>query len=308
MIGISFWRVARAAALNFWRNIWLSVATTVIMTITLLMMSSLYFANIFGAQVLRTIEQKVDVSVTFKENVQDEYIKAIADELRARPDVEDVKIISSEEALAIFRDRHSDEPLIEETLQELENNPLPASLYIVATDPQLYETIARNLEADKYSPFIEKINFESSRGVIERLITLIDSAKNIGIIVTFLFAILAALIMFNTVRLAIYSFREEIEIMRLVGASRWFIQGPFLIESICVALLAVAITLAIVYPVLDAVSPQLQRFFFDAQNEQFSLYDYAREHTLRIVSIQVAAAVSLAFISSYVAIRRYLRN
>ncbi len=308
MIGVSFWRVMRSGVLNFWRNIWLSVATTAIMIITLLMMSFLYFSNVFGGQVLRTIEQKVDVSVSFKENVQDEYIQAIGEELRARPDVETVTVITSEEALRIFKERHADEPLIEETLQELENNPLPASLYIVATEPQLYEAIAKSLEADKYSPFIAEVNFESSRGVIDKLISLIDSVKNIGILITVLFATLAALIMFNTVRLAIYSFREEIEIMRLVGASRWFIQGPFLIESIFVAVLAVTITTAILYPLLHAVSPQLQRFFFEASSEQFNVYNYARTHWLTVIGLQLAAAVGLAVVSSYVAIRRYLRN
>lgn len=308
MIGISFWRVSRTAVLNFWRNIWLSVATTAIMIITLLMMSFLYFANIFGGEVLRTIEQKVDVSVTFKENVQEEYIRAIADELKARPDVEDVTVISSEEALAIFRKRHASEPLIEETLQELEKNPLPASVYIVATQPEFYEAIAKSLEADKYNPFIESINFESSRGVIDKLIALIDSVKNVAIIITVLFAVLAALIMFNTVRLAIYSFREEIEIMRLVGASRWFIQGPFLIESIFVAILAVLVTMGILYPLLNAISPQLQRFFFDAHNAQFNLYSFAVANWPKVVVIQTGAAVGLAVVSSYVAIRRYLRN
>jgi cell division transport system permease protein len=308
MIGVSLWRVSRAAVLNFWRNIWLSVATTAIMVITLLMMSFLYFSNIFGAEVLRNFEQKVDVSVTFKENVQPEYIQAIADELTARPEVDYVTVISSEEALNIFKERHADEPLIEETLQELENNPLPASIYIVATDPSLYETIAKSLEADKYSPFIADINFESTRGVIENLIALTDSVKNVAIIVTALFATLAALVMFNTVRLAIYSFREEIEIMRLVGASRWFVQGPFLIESIFVALLAVGITVALLYPLLQAASPELQRFFFEANREQFNLYEYAREHWLSVVGLQLLAAIGLAFISSYVAIRRYLRN
>lgn len=308
MVGVSLWRVGRAAMLNFWRNIWLSVATTAIMVITLLMMSFLYFANIFGAEVLRAIEQKVDVSVTFKDNVQEDYIAAIADELRAREDVEAVTVVTSEEALAIFRERHADEPLIEETLQELENNPLPASIYIVATDPQLYEGIAHHLEADTYSPFIEKVNFERSRAVIERLIRLIDSIKNVSILITALFAILAALIMFNTVRLAIYSFREEIEIMRLVGASRWFVQGPFLIESILMALLAVGITLLILYPALNAAAPQLQIYFFDSRAEQFNLYDFARANWLTVVSLQLGAAVGLAFLSSYVAIRRYLRN
>ena len=308
MIGVSLWRVLRSGILNFWRNIWLSVATTAIMVMTLLMILFLYFSNVFGAQVLRTIEQKVDVSVTFKEDVQEEYIQAIANELDARPDVEQVTVITSQQALDIFKERHADEPLIEETLQELENNPLPASIYIVATDPQLYESIARSLEADKYSPFIQDINFEGSRGVIDKLIGLIDSIKNIGIIVTALFAILAALIMFNTVRLAIYSFREEIEIMRLVGASRWFIQGPFLVESMFVALLAVIITTALLYPALHAISPQLQRFFFEASSEQFNLYNYARTHWPTVVGLQAGSAIGLAVVSSYIAIRRYLRN
>lgn len=308
MIGISFLRVGRAAFQNFWRNIWLSVATTIIMMITLFMMSFLYFANVFGAEVLRTIEQKVDLSVTFKENVQEEYIQAIATEMRNRSDVESVRVITSQEALAIFRERHADDPLVEESLQELENNPLPASIYIVATDPRHYQVITQQLEAEKYSPFIEEINFESSRTVIERLINLISSVKNIAIAVTVVFVCLAVLIMFNTVRLAIYSFREEIEIMRLVGASRWFVQGPFIIEAILVGLLAVVLSTSIIFPVLKATAPQLQRFFFDAQSHTFSLYEYAQGHWLTVVGLQVLIAVGLATFSSLVAIRRYLRN
>jgi cell division transport system permease protein len=308
MIGISFVRVLRAAMQNFWRNIWLSVATTVIMTITLLMMLTLYFANVFGGVLLRTIEEKVDLSVTFKENVQEEYITAIADELKARPDVQEVKVVSSEEALNIFRNRHQDQPLIEESLKELENNPLPANLYVIATEPRFYQTISQHLESEKYSPFIEKVNFENSRGVIERLIAFISSVKNIGFVATITFAVLVMLIMFNTVRLAIYSFREEIDIMRLVGASRWFVQGPFIAEAVVVALIAVALASAVTYPALSAATPYLERFFFDSQSEQFNLYAFAVDRWPTVIGLQLAVAVGLATLSSLIAVRRYLRD
>lgn len=307
MIGISFWRVTRTAFQNFWRNIWLSIATTVIMTITLLMISFLYIANIFGGEVLRSIEQKVDLSITFRDNTEPGHISAIAQEIERREDVDRVTIISSEEALNLFRQRHRDNPLIEESLQELENNPLPASMYIVASDPRFYQNIAKHLEAEKFSPFVDEVHFESSKSVIERLISLISSVKNAAIILTAIFATLVLLIMFNTVRLAIYSFREEIEIMKLVGASRWFIQGPFVIEGVIVALIAVGLSSIILYPALNTTAPHLQRFFFDAQTEQFNLYGYAVSRWFTIIGLQLVAATGLAVVSSLVAVRRYLR-
>lgn len=308
MMGVSFGRVIRAALQNFVRNIWLSLATTVIMTITLIIVSFLYLANVFGGEVLKNIEQKVDLSVTFKEDVREQYITAVAEEISAREDVEDVRIISSDEALALFRERHRDDPLIEESLKELEKNPLPASMFIVATEPRFYENIAQQLRAEKYSPFIEEVHFEDSRPVIERLINLITTVKNVGLITTITFSMLVFLIMFNTVRLAIYSFREEIDIMRLVGASRWYIQGPFLIEAVLVALLSVAIATAIQLPVLRELSPQLARFFFDAPSSDFDLYAYTLQHWTQFIGLQVAVAVSLAVFSSLIGIRRYLKE
>jgi cell division transport system permease protein len=308
MIGISLYRVTRAALQNFWRNVWLSVATTVIMTLTLLMVMFLFFANIFGGEVLRTIEQKVDLSVTFKENIHEEYINAIAEELETREDISRVRIVTSEEALQAFRERHRNDPLIEESLEELENNPLPASIYIVAEEPRFYQAISKHLESEKYVPFIEKINFDSSRNVIDRLIALIDSIKNVAIVISITFALLVILITFNTVRLAIYSFREEIDIMRLVGASRWFIQGPFIIETVLVATAAVVLASVILYPLLNAITPHLQRFFFDANVDPFNLYQYAINNWVQVVGLQLAVAIGLAFVSSFIAIRRYLRD
>lgn len=311
MFGISFTRVVRTAFVNFWRNIWLSVATMAIMVITLLMVSFLYFANVFGAEVLKTIEQKVDLSITFKPDIQEQYITTIADELRLRSDVADVRVITSEQALEIFRARQAGNPLIEESLHELEKNPLPANLFVVATDPVHYSAIAKHLTAEKYGPFIDEVNFENSETerVVEKLIGWTTSVKNGALAITALFAILVVLIMFNTLRLAIYSFREEIDIMRLVGASHWFVQGPFIIEAILVALLAVGIASGIAFSTLRAISPQLSTYFqFDIQKEPFSLYNYALDNIVTVIGMQALFAVILAGISSFIAVRRYLRH
>lgn len=308
MIGISLWRVIQSALKNFWRNIWLSVATTVIMTITLLMIAFLYFMSILGNQVLVSIEDKVDLLVTFKPNVQEQYINAVADEIRTRDDVKNVTVTTSDQALAAFHEQHKDDPLIEESIKQLGDNPLPASLSVIATEPRFYENIAKQLESEKYTPYIEKVHFDNSKLVIDRLISVMSSIKNGGLVVAVTFAVLVVLIMFNTIRLAIYSFREEIDIMRLVGASRWFIQGPFIIEAMFVAFVAVILSTIIIYPSLKAVAPELQRFFFDTHDTPFNIYDYAVSHWLAILGLQVAISMGLAIISSWIAVRRYLRD
>lgn len=308
MIGISFLRVLKTAFQNFWRNIWLSIATTVIMSLTLLMMSFLYFANVLGAQVLQNIEQKVDLSAVFKTDVKPEQIQTVAQDFKGREDVQDVRIVTSDDALRLFQSRHANDAFIEQSLKELEKNPLPASIFIVAKDPRFYANIASQLQADKYSAFIDKVNFENSKTVIDKLIHVMGGIKNAAIIATTLFAILVVLIMFNTIRLAIYSFREEIDIMRLVGASNWFIQGPFIVEAILVALLGVFVCNVILYPFLNATNPQIQSFFFSDATVRFDIYQYAVTNWLTLVAIQAGLAVALAVFSSMVAIRRYLRR
>lgn len=277
------------------------------MTLTLLMTSFLYFLNVLGSQVLQTIEQKVDLSATFKEDIRDDQIRIVSDDIGSRIDVEEVRIVSSDQALELFRRQHADDPFIEESLRELEQNPLPTTMFVVATDPRHYEAIARDLESEQYAPFIEKVNFENSRLVIERLITVMTGVRNVGIVTTAVLAALVILIMFNTIRLAIYSFREEIDIMRLVGASNWFIRGPFIFEAMLVAVLSVIISVLVLYPVLDSVAPQVERFFFGGQLEPFNIYAYALAHWTTVVGLQALLAVGLAVFSSTIAIRRYLR-
>ncbi len=310
MIGVSFFRILRAAGNNFLRNVWLSIATTVIMTITLLIVMFLFFANVFGLEVINNIQQKIDLSATFMTEASEEQMSKVVRNMEQRPDVRAVQFVSSDEALKIFRERNIDKPYIEESLAELGKNPLPASMFIVATAPEYYEDIARYLGDDQFGEVIEEVSYEDSRDMIQRLISIISTIKNAGFIITIVFAGLVILIMFNTVRLAIYSFREEIDIMHLVGASRWFIRGPFVIESMLVAILSVIITTGIIYPLLNGIAPELQRYFLEgyAQQEGFNIYAYAVQEWPTVLGLQLAVALGLAIISSLIAIQRYLNS
>lgn len=307
MIGISFARVLRNALRNFRRNVWLSIATTVIMTLTLLTISFLYVVNVLGAHALATIEQKVDIAVIFKDSTRPDQIATIQKDINLRSDVESTRLITSDQAREDFRRRHAADPYIEEALRELEVNPLPSSMFIVAKDPRFYDTINSSLQSEKYSPFIEKVNFQNSKAVIDKMIRIMEVVKNAGLIITATFSLLVILIMFNTIRLAIYSFREEIEIMKLVGASRWYIQGPFLIESLLVAVISVCISTTILYFSLHATSSQIDQFFFAGQDARFDIYQYFVAHWVQAIGLQFAAAAGLAVVSSYIAVRRYLR-
>lgn len=307
MIGITLVRLTRNAFRNFKRNVWLSLATTVIMTLTLLAISFLYIVNVIGTQVLTNFSQKVDIAVIFKDSVTSDNIASVQQAMNSRSDVANTSIVTSDQALQEFRTRHKDDPYIEQALSELQKNPLPSSMYIVAKDPQFYNDISDSLKNPAYTSFIEKVNFEDSKLVIEKLISIMSVTKNGALIVTGVFAILVMLIMFNTIRLAIYSFREEIDIMRLVGASRWYIQGPFILESMLVALIGAAISLTATYLLLNAIADQVNRFFFAGQNATFDIYEYAISHWAQLIGTEIAVALVLAVLSSYVAVRRYLR-
>jgi cell division transport system permease protein len=309
MIGLSFFRVFKASLQNVMRNIWLTVATALIMIMTLLVILFLYFANVFGLEVIKSVEQKIDLSVVFRDEADISSIEVLKGDVESWKDVKAVKVISSDEALEIFRQRNKDKPFIEESLKELGDNPLPASMFVVANEPSSYESIASRLSMEHYTSIIEEVQYEDSRAVIERLVTVISTVKNAAIIATVVFALLVILIMYNTVRLAIYSFREEIDIMRLVGASRWYIRGPFVIESVLVALVSVVIASGLAFAALQKVSPHLQRFFFEgyAQDTPFNILGYAISNWSTVLGIQVSVAVGLAIISSLIAVQRYLK-
>jgi len=298
----TLFRVIKYGFLNFWRNGWLSVATLSIVVMALLVFEGLIIFNVLTKTAIETFKDKIDISVYFKIDTPEDEILRMKKSLETLTEVKIVEYISRDKALEVFKERHKDDPTIAQSLEELQENPLMASLNIKARNPKEYAVIADNLEKTSFRNWFEKITFAQNAALIERLGKIIDTAEKGGMIMIILLAIIAVLVTFNTIRLAIYSNREEIGIMRLVGASGSFIRGPYVVEGIIYGLMAGVLSVIIALPIVYFISPYIEIFI-----PEINLLFYFTSNLFILLGYQLLFGVSLGIISSSIAIRKYLR-
>ncbi len=301
---ISLYRALKFAFQSFYRNFWLSAATILILVLTLFAVSLLGTINLIGDRAIQSVKDKVDLSVYFYPDVAEKEVKTVQAQLQSLSSVKTIEYIPEEEALEQFKEKHQDDPVIQETLEILEDNPLGATLVIQAKDIDRYAEISEVLADPDYAELIYDKDIEDYQTVIQRLGNLTDRIYQIALIVSLIFVIVAVLVIFNTIRITIYTHREEIGIMRLVGATNWFIRGPFILESVIYAVIGTVITTGILYPILRVASPRISDFF-DGYN--LNLSTYFADHFLEIFALQLIVAIVLAVVSSIVAVGRHLR-
>src|SRR3989344_1072965 len=213
MTGIEFKRMVKQGVVNFWRNGWVSLATVLIMVITLFVVGTLFFSNLLLTSALQSLEKKVDISVYFTNEAQEEEIASLQIALKRLAEVDSIAYIS------------------------------------------------RFLESGSFGSIIDKINYRQNQVVIDRLTSLIAASRALGLGITVVLAFIAILVTFNTIRLAIYTSKDEISIMRLVGASNSYIRGPFLVEGMIHGLFATIVTMVIFWPLAVWLGPKASRFF-----------------------------------------------
>lgn len=298
---ISLIRIIKSGWIDFKRNSGLSLATIFIMFLTISLATSLFLFQKTSQVLTQTIEEKVDMYIYFNEELSSDDILEIQNELSQIPGIKNIEYVSKEEALQRFISRHKNDQALMESLEELGKNPLLSSLNIQAWEASQYSAISSFLSNSFFNDLIFKIDYQQKKPVIERLSFITSSINTAGIISSIVLMLIAVLVAFNTVRLAIYNSREEIETMRLVGASNNFIRGPFLIQGIIVGLVASLITLLIFGAGLFLLRPGL-KFLLAGLN----LFDYFISNLPIIFSIQLAAGVGLGIVSSWLAIRKYL--
>jgi cell division transport system permease protein len=301
---ISSLRVIKIGFVNFWRNLWLSLAATIVMTVTLVIFSSLFLVFILTNYSIHTIQNTVDVSVYFKIGLAEQQIDKIKDQISQDPRIKEVDYISASQAFDNFKAAHQNDPLITESLNELTENPLPATLHIKTYDLSDYPGVAQNLESDQYKNFIDKVNFEDNRVIIDRLNKILKFVITFGLALVAVFALIAVLVIFNTITLTIYNRKEEVEIMRLVGATNWYIRGPFLTESLLYSVFSTIITAALFVPVYYKVLPKVIAYV----NPQVNIYANSIFNFGYLVLMLFGIALILSVVSSMLAIRRYLKT
>jgi cell division transport system permease protein len=302
-------RIVRSGLINFYRNTFVSFASVLTMTITLMIVGSLLFVNAILSFTTANIERKVDINAYFYPNAPEIQILDLKTSLEQLPQVASVEYISRDDALKNFQERHKNDNLTLQALDELGTNPLGATLNIQAKDSGQYESIAKflsgddTLEGQSAITIIEKVNFNQNKEIIERLNNLSRTVQRVGIILTIIFVSISIIVTLNTIRMAIYSAREEIGVMRLVGAENKYIQGPFIVEGILSGLFAAVITIIVLFPLTLWLSKYTIDFFGG-----LSLVKYYGDNFIQMFIILLLVGITLGALSSMVAIRKYLKK
>lgn len=302
----AFKRIVRGGVVGFWRNAFVSLAAIFVMTVTLFVIGIVLFMGTLLDASLAQLQQKVDINVYFVTTAPEEDIFALQSSLEALPEVAEVSYTSRSQALEQFRARHEGDELTIQALEELGENPLGASLSIRAEETSQYSGIAAFLTAQQdvasgEGVLIDRINYFDNQDAIERLTAIIGGVEQFGFVSMIVLVAASILITFNTIRLAIYTMREEISVMRLVGASNMYIRGPFILQGIMYGLMAGVVTLLIFYPLTLWLGPVTENFFL------LNLFDHYISNFGSIFLTIVGSGIVLGAISSIFAIARYLR-
>jgi len=298
-------RIIKFGLKNFFRNFWLSVAASSIMILTILTISVLVILNLVGVMALDLVKEKVDVSVYLNPDVTDSQVNQVRNKLLSLSEVKSITYTSKDEALREFQKEHEDNPLVLSSILELDENPLQPTLTVKARYPEDYSAIADSLNIDELKNIVDKVNFEDNKEVISRLTGLTSMLKRVGIGLSAVFSVIVILVVFNTVRLTIYTQKYEIKIMKLVGATNNFIRMPFIIEGMTYGLLGSLGAFAILYPIVEYFSPLVDNFM---EGQGVDMLAYFSEHTVIIVVAEILTGMLLGALSSFLAIRRYLKS
>ena len=298
----NFFRVFKFGWQEFLRNVGISLGTIFIMFIALSLVAGTLFFKGISESLITTLKEKIDISVYFKPDTKEEDIFKTREKLENFPEVEEVDYVSREKALEIFKEKHKDDPQIMEALNEIGNNPLPASLNIKASSAQSYAAISNFLEKGEFKNLVDKVNYKQNKLIIEKLFSILSTVKKGGLVTNLLLILIAVVVTLNTIRLAIYAKKREIEIMKLVGATDGFVRGPFLVQGIIVGFIAALITLLITFGLCYGFDAKIK-----AVASEISIFNIFISNFWILLLIQLAAGIGLGIISSFIAIRKYLK-
>ncbi|MEN8252403.1 MAG: permease-like cell division protein FtsX [Patescibacteria group bacterium] len=297
-------RVLREGWQNFYRDKWLTLATVVIMSLALYLIGIAVFLGFGVLHVIDSVENRINVSVYFDFTVEEEKILEIKNELESKPieEVQSITYISKEQALEDFMEQEGESEIIKEALDMLEENPLPASLVITAYDTADYDKINEYLKQE-YGDYIMDTSLDKNREVIDELENFILFIRNGGILLGVIFGIIAILVTLNTIRMSLYAHRKEFEVMRLVGASNLYIKIPIVVEGVLYGLTSAIVTSIFLVLTIYAVSPFAKNIIPD-----LNLAEFYSKNILSVVVVIVLLGVTLGFVSSFIAVRKYLEK
>lgn len=300
----NFKRVLSFALTDFFRNEGTSIAAIFVLMVTTMLVTSLFFIHGMSDFLVKTVQNKIDITAYFKSDTSEEDIMKVKDEiLKNSPDIKNVQYVSKEDALNDFTTKHSSNETFSKALVQVGGNPFLPSLNITTTGSTAdYQQISTVLQSDQFSNFVEKVDFSEKKDTIEKIFSITSNINLFGTILGVVLFFVALLVVFNTIKLVVDSSREEINTMRIVGASSWFVRAPFILEGAIFGFISFILCFLITILLAYFVSPG-----FESILPGFNVFDYFMLNLLVVIAIQLGAGVGLGVISSYIVVRKYLK-
>jgi len=303
-------RIFKSGLQNFFRNGFVSLSSVLVITITLFIITSIILLGGFLNYSLDQVKSKVDVNVYFITTAAETDILSVKKSLEAIPEVSSVEYISRDQALIDFKEKHKGDDLTLQALNELGDNPLGATLNIKAKDPSQYAGIAKYLDDMSNGvlsrgglKIIDKVNYAQNKIVIDRLTTIVNSANMMGIWFAIIFIFISIVVTFNTIKLTIFMARDEISVMRLVGASSAYVKGPFIVSGILCGIIS-----ALIIIIAFAIITFSTNYYYGTYFIGFDLFRYYILNFLQIFGIVFGSGIVLGSFASYLAVHKYLRH
>jgi len=287
---------------NLVRDGGIAVANVFIIMVPILLTSALFVLKDVSDFLVNELESKADISIYFNESVSRDDILKAEDEIRAIPGIGQLDYISKEDALTAFTKRHENDPMLIESLQEVNDNPFLPVLNVTAASTSQYEQVATLLSGEQYKDMVNKINYSEKKAVIEKIFAITDGAQKVSLALFGLLGIISVMVTFNTVRMAILSRGVEVGIQRLVGAARWFIRGQFLVEGLIFGVLGALFSLFVTMVACWYLNPVIATIL-----PGMNIWDNLMSNLWVLFGIQLAIGAGLGIFSSLIAVGRYLK-
>lgn len=300
---LSFFRIIKFSFQDIARNVWLSVVTVTILLIALFSINTLLTVRVVSDNAVNAVKEKIDISLFIKANSSEKDISSLREKITSLPEVKEVTYTSRQKALDDFRNRYRDNQEILQALNEIGNNPLSPSLSIIPKDIDNADKLISALRQFD-SDIIESRDFSDNSVIVEKIQNITQRINEVGAVIIAIFVLISLLVVYNSIRVAVYTHKREIEIMRLVGASNFFIYMPFLFSAFIYALISVLIMVALFYPFLTILQPYLSVFL---AGYNVNLLEYFVYNFWPIFGAQFGVIFFITLVASFYAVRKYAR-
>lgn len=303
---VTLTRIINAGVVSFIRNAWLAIAAMAVMVITLTIVLFSVVTNATFSNTIDQITERIDVSVYLHDSTDEPTGQQLAQGLGELSNVDGVVYLSKDEALERYRAQNADNPELLSAINETDN-PLPATIQVKPIDLDRVQEIRDFLNQPGNAELWEDVSYRDDRKeAIDRIAHATNILQRAGIVTVLVFAFISMLIIFNTIQMAIFNRREELTIMRLLGATTWYIRGPFVVETIVYGILSAIISILLINSLFMAASSALQASSLGLLDISYS-GEYFRSNFWWLLTIQLVLGILIGAVSSTIATRRYLK-